>query len=78
MVAEARAGLVQIDQTPAPSSAMRSQATAHQIAAIAIGGAEDISADAVRLHAHQHVLAAGDFAVHQREVAFAVDGAGGK
>ena len=43
------------------------------LAAVAAQRAEDVARDALRVHAHEHVLLAGQIAVHEREVLLAAD-----
>src|ERR1700728_4342117 len=76
VVANARAGLMQVDQNAGAFLGYAFERAANQIVALAIGGTEYIAIDAVRMHAHQHVGFSRDLAMHQREVALGQNCAG--
>ena len=75
VVAESRAGLMQVDQHARAFFGDPLERAANQQMAIAIRGAEHIAIDAAGMHANQHVGLAGDLAAHQRQMLLRHDGA---
>src|SRR5208283_1537160 len=71
--AQARPGLMQIDQHSGAFLSNGLQRSPNQFLAVAIERAEDIPVGTMRVHTHQYVGLIGNVAVNERQVALSVD-----
>ena len=71
--ADAAPFLVQVQQHAAPFGGDPLHRRVELRAAVAARRVEHVAGQALRVHAHQHVLAVADVAAHERDVRLAVD-----